>query len=67
MIVTGTQRPAVYCKICKKGYIDFCLSHCAIIGSWELRYECEHYWLRHSGKDKYQCDDCLVVFEAEKK
>ena len=24
-IKTGTPRPYVWCKICKKGYIDFCI------------------------------------------
>ena len=24
-IMTGTPRPGVYCKICKKEYIDFCI------------------------------------------
>ena len=37
--VTGTPRPSVYCNICKKEYIDFCIEHHGITNSWELRYE----------------------------
>ncbi len=36
-IKTGIIRPYVYCKICKKGYLDFCIEHHGIEGSWELR------------------------------
>ena len=36
-IQTGTPRPAVYCKICKKSYIDFCMKHHNIPNSWELK------------------------------
>lgn len=33
---TGTPRPSVYCKICKKRYLDFCMVHHGE-GTWELR------------------------------
>ena len=39
MIKTGTPRPSVYCKICKKDYLDFCFEHHGIKDSWELKYD----------------------------
>jgi len=36
--ITGTYRPAIYCKICKESYIDPCVLHYMIKGSWELDY-----------------------------
>lgn len=34
---TGTPRNPVYCKICQVEYIDFCMKHCGIPDSWEVR------------------------------
>jgi len=35
-IITGTPRHPIYCKICKKEYIDMCTKHYMIKGSWRL-------------------------------
>lgn len=35
--MTGTERSSVYCMICKESYLDFCVKHCGIEGSWELK------------------------------
>ena len=37
-IITGTPRPTIYCKICKKEFMDLCFEHCSVPNSWELRY-----------------------------
>lgn len=34
--ITGIPRPTVWCKICKKSYLDFCPK---LHKDWELRYE----------------------------
>lgn len=34
---TGTRRSPVHCLICKTDYIDFCMKHYHIPGSWEIR------------------------------
>ena len=35
-IITGTPRPYIYCLVCNKDYIDFCIK-----GHWEfeLKYD----------------------------
>lgn len=35
--LTGTPRKHPYCLICKKMYMDFCILHCGIKGSYEMR------------------------------
>ncbi len=35
--LTGTPRKHPYCLICKKSYMDFCMLHHGIKGSWEMR------------------------------
>ena len=37
MKLTGTPRKHPYCLICKKMYMDFCMLHCGIKGSYEMR------------------------------
>lgn len=37
--LTGTPRPAIYCKICEESYLDFCTHHYKIENSWELKYD----------------------------
>ena len=37
MKFTGTRRSPVHCLICKTDYIDFCMKHYHIPGSWEIR------------------------------
>lgn len=39
VIVTGTPRPSVYCKICDREYLDICYEHHNIPDSWELKYD----------------------------
>jgi hypothetical protein len=34
---TGTRRSAVHCLICKTDYIDYCIQHFHIPGSWEVK------------------------------
>lgn len=36
--ITGTPRPAIYCKVCKVSYIDPCVFHSNFPDSWELDY-----------------------------
>ena len=38
MELTGTKRPGIHCKICKKTYLDPCVIHYGIKNSWELSY-----------------------------
>lgn len=38
LIITGTPRPAIHCKICKKSYIDPCIYHSGVKDSWVLDY-----------------------------
>jgi hypothetical protein len=35
--LTGTPRQHPYCLICKESYMDFCMLHHHINGSWEMR------------------------------
>jgi hypothetical protein len=37
MKLTGTPRKHPYCLICEKMYMDFCMLHCSIPGSYEMR------------------------------
>ena len=37
MKLTGTPRKHPYCLICEKMYMDFCMLHCGIKGSYEMR------------------------------
>ena len=37
MKLTGTPRKHPYCLICKESYMDFCMKHHHIKGSWEMR------------------------------
>ena len=36
-VMTGTPRQHPYCFICKESYMDFCILHHHINGSWEMR------------------------------
>jgi hypothetical protein len=36
-VMTGTPRKHPYCLICEESYMDFCLLHCGIKGSYEMR------------------------------
>ena len=35
--LTGTPRKHPYCLICKEMYMDFCMLHGSIKGSYEMR------------------------------
>ena len=39
MKLTGTPRKHPYCLICEKMYMDFCMLHGHIKGSFEMRSE----------------------------
>ena len=36
-VMTGTPRQHPYCFICKESYMDFCMLHGHIQGSYEMR------------------------------
>jgi len=36
-VITGTPRKHPYCLICQEMYMDFCMEHHNIKGSWEMR------------------------------
>ena len=39
--LTGTPRKHPYCLICEEMYMDFCILHCGIKDSYEMRDELE--------------------------